>query len=392
VLFLSLGSNYDFKGAWRHALSVGRRRDSEELQKLLTKRYDGQKTLLFSKGRDALAAAVRLVTGGSGQVAVNALTCYSVIEAVESAGCEAVYVDVSPKDLHFSAKSLAEVAKSGQVKAVIIQNTIGIPVEIDQILQVAKQAKIAVIEDIAHAVGGKYADGREIGSVGDYTMLSFGRDKLLDTVNGGALVIRADKAQASLKPPLQAPGWLAQFRDRIYPLIGHASRVLYPIGLGKYILGLGYKLRLVVKGADGGADTDMRLPHWQARLALRQLKLLEETVANRLFKQGEYLAGLADFSIGTSSNAIRTPLLVANRKQVFAVFEEAGFFIKDSWYDVPVIPERLYHLANFPEGDLPIATKLAQHLINLPTHQQVKSEDVAKISEIILKEAEPWKS
>lgn len=390
MLFLSLGSNYTFRQGLRHMFTIGRKGDAGELQKVLTGCYQGQKTLLFSKGRGALAAAVRLATGGEGAVVVTSLTCYSVIDAVRVAGCEVVYADISPETLNVTEQTLSEAMKGRNIKAVIVQNTLGIAMDIDMVLRLAREADAAVIEDVAHAVGGRYDDGREIGTVGDYTMLSFGRDKLLDTINGGALVIRTDRTTRAIEPPLRYPGLLQQMRDRLYPAIGWWARTLFPLGLGKYVLAVAYKTKLARRSADGAADMTLRLPHWQAKLALKQMRRLDEAVESRRKNQQQYLAELKRFSPKESSNAVRTPLLLENRDEVVAALKTAGYFTEDIWYDVPVSPQRLYHMVEFPEADFPAVTEISARTINLPTHQLVTSEDIRKINEIITRKGRAW--
>lgn len=391
MLFLSLGSNYNFRQAWRHLWIRGCKEDSEKLQTVLTERYQGQKTLLFSQGRGALSAAIRLATGGEGLVAVNATTCFVVIEAIKTAGCQPLYIDIEPQTLHFNAKKLQAAVKNKPVKAVIIQNTLGIPVEIEVILQVARQAKMAVIEDLAHAVGGHYADGREIGTVGDYTMLSFGRDKMLDTINGGALVIRTEAVERVIQPPVESVDWRQGLRDRLYPMIAWKARLFYPLGLGKVILALAYKLKLARRSADGGTQPTKRLPDWQVRLALEQVTDIDQNVADRLAKQAKYLQKLAKFSPEISSNAVRLPLLVDNQAAVFAALKAAGCHFEDVWYEVPISPKRLYDQVDFSEQDCPVATAVAQRTVNLPTHQLVTDADIAQICQIIETKARIWK-
>ena len=208
MIFQALGARYGFVAAVKHAFAHGTEHDSERLRQALVKRYGGE-AVLYQKGRSALAAAIRIATGGGGSVAISGLTCYSMVQAVEAAGCTPVFVDIREKDLHFGAKELTTaIKKHPDVKAVVIQNMLGIPADIMAIAAVAKENKIALIEDLAHSAGAQYADGREVGTVGDITMLSFGRDKAIDSVNGGALVVRNHTASSaapgcrSRRPPI----------------------------------------------------------------------------------------------------------------------------------------------------------------------------------------------
>ena len=390
MLFLSLGSNYKFTQAIKHCFATGDENDSALLQKLLVDRYHGKKSLLFSRGRDALASGIRTATGGSGSVIITSLTCYSVVDAVKVAGCQPVFTDISSDTLQTDLNELEAIIKTSKAKAIVIQNTLGIPIDIERVQSLAKKYQLVIIEDIAHAVGGHYSDGSEIGSVGDLTVLSFGRDKLLDTINGGALVIRSEKLSNVINPPIFFPEISRQLQDRIYPLIGWKARLLFPIGLGKYIIAIAYRLGLAKRSADGEADPKMRLPHWQAKLAYGQLNYLDLTIKQRLAKQKRYLSKLRHLSPNLSSNAIRLPLLVANRDEVMAALESAGYHIKDSWYEVPVSPERLYHLVDFNQHNFPKVSEISKHCINLPTHQLVQDEDIDTISKIVEHEAKPW--
>lgn len=390
TVFLSVGSNYKYFQAWRHLLAIGTKNDREKLRKFLIERYNGNQALLFSKGRGALSAGVKLATGGSGMVAVTSMTCYVVIEAIKEAGCEPLYVDIDEKTLQFDAQKLNSAVAGKDVRAVIIQNTLGIPVDIDKVLAVAKKHNLAIIEDLAHSVGGRYKDGREIGSVGDFTMLSFGRDKMIDTINGGALVMRTRDVKKIVEPPLDKVSIKQQLRDKIYPLMAWHARLLFRSGIGKYILGFAYKFGLAIRSADGGTNPGETLPSWQAKLALIQLEKIDENVLSRLNNQEKYTRDLSDFGVKASSNGVRFPLLVENRDEVIAKLKEQFIFVEDVWYEVPISPARLYGEVNFPEKDYPNATTTSRHVVNLPTHQLVKDEQIEKIIEIINGEARPW--
>lgn len=390
--FLSLGSNYTFLQAVRHLFTVGRKKDADNLIKFLNEKYSGQQTLLYSRGRDALASAIKIATGGEGSVLVTSLTCYSVVEAVESAGCQVVYAESDPKTLQYNFDSLAlALSNDSSIKTLVVQNMLGIPVDIMAIKELTDKHGVVLIEDLAHSVGGKYDDGTEIGTVGDYVMLSFGRDKLLDTINGGALVIRTREVGRKITPPTVYPGFVRQFRDRIYPSIGWTARALFRVNLGKYYLAFVYKLRLAVRSADGDADISMRLPKWQTKLALRQLTSLVSNIESRQSKQDNYLDRLASFSPKRSSNAVRTPLLIKNRDEIIQSLKNAGYYTEDIWYEVPVSPTRLYHLVDFPETEYPVATALSRHIVNLPTHQLINDRDIENIISIIENEAQSWK-
>lgn len=385
MIFQALGARYGFGAAVKHAFTCGSKQDSEKLRQALVKRYGGE-AVLYQKGRAALAAAIRLATGGKGTVAISGLTCYSVVQAVEAAGCTPVFVDIRESDLQFGAKELMAAAKKHTgIKAVVIQNMLGIPADIAAIQKVADTAGMILIEDLAHSAGAQYADGREVGTIGDITMLSFGRDKAIDSVNGGALVVRNHKE--SLAFPTIAPSVSVQLRDRIYPLIAWLTRALYPVRVGRYVMGASIKLGLVRRSADGEVDETVCLPHWQAKLAYQQVVSLTTTAVKRRQKAqtyGMYLKDLSPAGMGQAGEApVRVPLLVDSRDTVITYLATRGIQVNDIWYDVPVSPQRLYDRVEYPVDECLNAVRVASRLVNLPTHERIKSADIKRISQLV---------
>ena len=378
MIFQAMGAKYTFSSATRYLFAGGNESDGDKLCQALKNHYSGEVTL-YHKGRAALAEAIRLATGGRGNVAISGLTCYSVVQAVKAAGCTPIFIDINEDDLQFSAD---ELRKHKDIKAVVIQNMLGLPADIVSIERATREMNAVLIEDLAHSAGASYSDGREVGTVGDITMLSFGKDKAIDVVNGGALIIRGDY---KAKQPTRAPKH--QMKDRLYPSIAWWTRVFYPIGLGKYIMALAIKLSLVSRSADGEVDTAEMLPHWQAKLALRQIENLSNIAKERHQKSKIYIENLQKTvpkAVKQAGSApARLPLLVDNRDEVIAVLHGNGIQANDIWYDMPVSPIRFYKKANYSEKDCPVAVNVASRLINLPTHEQITSENIIKITEIV---------
>lgn len=380
MVFQAMAGRYSLRDTLRHTFSVGTAHDTDTLRSLLAERYgvSSENVTLFHKGRAALAEAVRLTTGGSGAVAVSGLTCYSVVQAVEAAGCTPFFVDICKDSLQPSARELEKAFKKhADISAVIIQNMLGIPVDMAAVEKVAKKHDVKIIEDLAHSAGATYADGREVGTVGDVMMLSFGKDKALDVVNGGALIVRRGK---NVSAPQNPPHAGASLKDRFYPLIAGATRLFYPLGLGKYVMSAAIRLKLVTRSADGEVNTDETMPHWQARLAVLQLRELDMAVARRREKAAAYTKGLKAHiptdACQSGASLIRVPLLVENPSRVIAALAEKGIHAADVWYDVPVSPARFFDQANYPVKECPVAVKTAARLVNVPTHRRVSSRDI----------------
>lgn len=390
MLFQSIGAHYSYGAAFRHFFTIGGKYSTRALEVALAKKYAGE-VALYSKGRAALAEAIRIATGGSGKVVISGLTCYSVVQAVEAAGCTPVYIDIRTSDLHFGPSELEAVfAKHDDIAAVVVQNMLGIPCDIIGIEKVATAHRALLIEDLAHSAGAQYSDGREVGMVGDITMLSFGRDKAIDTVNGGALIVRRPELIVQLHPAINQPSFVVQLRDRLYPLLAWHVRALSRVNLGLLLLAVASRLKLTTRSADGDVDVTVMLPGWQAKRALQELSTMDQRTALRREKRALYVAlsrYMPEAALGDGAVPIRMPLLVNNRATVLTALKKQQFFVQDTWYDVPVSPIRFYHKAHYVEENCPVAVEVAGRIINLPTHGYVTPEQAAHMARIINEEA-----
>lgn len=387
-VFQSMGGHRTAREVWRHMFAVGSESHRVALRMQLANRYQGEVTL-YHKGRAALTEAIRLATGGRGAVAVSGLTCYSVIQAVEEAGCAPVYLDINKDDLHFGASQLEAACKKNTISAVVVQHMLGIPANVKAITEVAKKYNVTIIEDLAHAAGATYANKKQLGTVAPYTVLSFGRDKALDVINGGALIVRGGKTVDTL--PYRHVRLSEQLRDRLYPLISLITRGLWPIG-GRYIMAVALKIGLVTRSADGEIDITEMMPAWQAKLALEQLDLLNATVRHRQAIVESYEKHLkkpiVKAALKQGASLIRLPLLVKNREQIIQTLGKHGYLALDIWYDTPVGPTRFYSQVAYPEKSCPIAVEVAASIMNLPTHQRITKQDARRIASIVNKVAQ----
>ena len=373
MIFLSHAATFNLKMAWHHLLARGHDEDRYKLINHLEKRYEG-KVVLYYNCRTGISEAVRTLVPAGSAVAVNGLTCIAVPQAIEAAGCAVKYLDVDQATLNFDAKKLDQAARTNpKLKAVIIQNMLGITVDIAPIEAVAKKHRLVIIEDLAHCAGAHYPDGRPTGTVGDATVLSFGKGKVIDTSHGGALVLRStDKTIGALAEPTKRPTAADNFRDRIYPIINIPIRKFWRIKVGPAAVAAALKLKLITKSADGDILPDTTINNWQARLALEQISTLEERATFRRGYADATLDELGDVTtpsevLRAGSVPIRLPLLVHERTYLIKQLKKLGYYLDDIWYDVPVSPKRHYAKTKFPEEECPEATRIATQLINLPT-------------------------
>lgn len=347
-----LGLNAGRKGALRQLFVHGSARDAEELRGFLARKYDGE-AILCKNGRSGLALALKAYLNKGDKVLVNGFTCYAVYEAVRAAGCVPVFVDISKKDLN----AAMELGVFRHASGIIIQNTLGNPVDMKEVEKFAKNHGIVIIEDLAHSVGVKYPDGREAGTVGAATVLSFGKEKMVDATSGGAVILREPVAH-EVKAPKKRPKLSDYLRERWYPAFAAMARGLSYAHLSGVLMRILVKIRFVERSADNRLDLERRMPNFEAKIALEQLRKLR------------------------NSGPLREFYLVRDREEVLRKLRENGYYFDGFWYEKPVSPKRFYKKVHFPEKECPVATEVAEKIVNLPKYyKKVELERARKIIE-----------
>ena len=219
------------------------------------KEYIGSKYAIAVNSCTAGLHLSMLVSGikQGDEVITTPLTFASTANSIVHLGAKPVFVDVNMETMNIDT-SLIEKAITPKTKAILPVHLAGRPCEMDQIMKIAKQYNLFVIEDAAHAIESKYK-GMKIGNIADFASFSFYVTKNVITGEGG-MITTNDKEKAELIKKYALHGlsndaW-KRYSDEGYK---HYS-VVVP----------GYKYNM----------TDM-----QASLGIHQLKRVEENLKRR---------------------------------------------------------------------------------------------------------------
>lgn len=175
--------------------------------------HDSSHGIFMMNGTVTLQCALAAFGIGPGdEVIVPALTWYATASAVRYLGATPVFVDVEPDTLCLDP-ALVEAAVTERTRAVIPVHLYGSMADIDAILAVARHHDLRVIEDCAHAHGGRWS-GRALGSFGDVGSFSFQQSKTMASAEGG-ICVTGDPAIAErifrLKHIGYAPGQVQRY-------------------------------------------------------------------------------------------------------------------------------------------------------------------------------------
>jgi len=146
------------------------------------------KVLLTTSCTHALEMAALLLNIQSGdEVIVPSFTFVSTVNAFVLFGARPIFIDIRPDTLNLDEAQLERLI-TPKTKVIVPVHYAGVGCEMDTILDIARQHTIAVIEDNAHGLFGKYK-GKYLGTFGCLATQSFHETKNFMCGEGGALLI-----------------------------------------------------------------------------------------------------------------------------------------------------------------------------------------------------------
>lgn len=150
------------------------------------------RALLTTSCTHALEMAALLLDIQPGdEVIVPSFTFVSTVNAFVLRGAKPVFADVRPDTLNLDESKLPSLI-TRKTRAIVPVHYAGVACEMDEILLLASSANVAVVEDNAHALTGKYR-GRHLGTFGCLATQSFHETKNVTCGEGGALLVNDAK-------------------------------------------------------------------------------------------------------------------------------------------------------------------------------------------------------
>jgi dTDP-4-amino-4,6-dideoxygalactose transaminase len=136
---------------------------------------------------EAIHIAARMIGLGPGdEVICPSFTYVAGHQAISRTGAEIVFCDVDEASLSLDPARVRELI-TDRTRAILTVDYLGLPCRLDELMEIAREYGLRVIQDAAHSFG-SLKDGRPVGSYGDITCFSFGPVKTITTLEGGAVV------------------------------------------------------------------------------------------------------------------------------------------------------------------------------------------------------------
>lgn len=339
---------------------------------------------LFSSGREGLLALLRSLRFERGaEIIIQGYTCIAVPNAIHTAGYTPVYADIDKETLNMDPDAVQGHITS-RTRAIICQHTFGIPANTKRLKSMCREHNLLLIEDCAHILPDASGPGG-IGRESDYLFTSFGRDKALSGITGGAVIARNNIAKKNLSEeereaaPLKN-GTIA--RLLLYAPLYHKIRPMYGLlGSGKILLSACQRLRLLTpvltqKEKMGIMSPVLHaMPEPCAALAGREFQQLAQlnehrrTITNMFLQEATRRNWKVPKNVHADIPLQKFPLLVTDPDALRAQLKKQHIYLDDGWTGAVVCPRTVdQEAANYIAGSCPHAEYVARSIVSLPTH------------------------
>ena len=255
-----------------------------------------------------------------------------------------------------------------KIEAAITENTVAImpvyvygqPCDNEQIDAIAKKYNLKVIYDAAHAFGVR-KDGQSILNWGDISTLSFHATKVYGTIEGGALVCHSAEMKFQIDN-LKNFGFRGETTIVAPGINGKMDEVRAAFGL------------LNLKQVDAAIDARHKVAN-RYREAINQISGLTylPELPNIRYNYGYFPIFVDEEKYGMSRDALYEKLKANN------IFGRRYFYPLISTLN----PYKEYLSAK--PNNLPIATKMADQVLCLPMHHDLRNEEVERVINLLTK-------
>jgi perosamine synthetase len=328
--------------------------------------YVGSKhAVAVSSCTAALHLAMRVLGIGTGdEVIVPVLTFAATANAPVFCGARPVFADIDERTFNISPMDMLE-RITNKTKAIIPVHFGGQPCDMKELLEIAEDHKLFVVEDCAHSLGAEY-EGTKTGNFGAMGCFSFYPTKIITTLEGGMLTTNDEKIDKKLRT-LREHGMSKTALERESNTTWHYD-----------VVDLGYNYRL--------SDP-------QAVLGMAQLKRIKEGIRRRTRKANHYTAKL------NKCAGIIPPYKAANRSHIFHLYtmkvqkNKAGITrdemftklqrqgIQTSVHYTPL--HRMSFYKQFIIGDprpFPSADRIYEEILSLPLYPTLTVKNIDSIT------------
>lgn len=305
-------------------------------------------------GTDALQIALMALGLEPGDEVITAdFTFAATVEVIDLLKLNSVLVDVDYDTFTIDTEKL-KAAITPKTKAIIPVHLFGQCANMDEIMAIAKEHHLYVVEDTAQAIGADYK-GQKAGTIGHIGCTSFFPSKNLGCYGDGGAIFTNDEELA----------------HRLRGIVNHGMYKRY---------------------YHDEVGVNSRLDSVQAAVLRHKLPLLNDYNAARNKAAAYYTAAFKDIDElltpvkGEDTTHVfhQYTLRVTNGKrnelQAFLTEKEIPAMI---YYPVPLRKQKAYDNGHYNDSDFPNTNKLVEEVISLPMHTELDEEQLIYITSAV---------
>jgi dTDP-4-amino-4,6-dideoxygalactose transaminase len=309
----------------------------------------------LASGTDALFYSLKALDMGKGDKVITAANTFiATALAISNTGAEPVLIDCDEKAYNIDCEKLKSYLKrtgGKKVKAIIPVHLYGQPAPMKEILALAGDYGVRVVEDACQAHGAFY-DNKRTGSLGDCGCFSFYPAKNLGCFGDGGMVTTNNKKIFEKLLMLRNYGQ----KKKYYHLVqGYNSRL---DTLQAAVL------RVKLRYLDG--NNDLRRKH-----AALYGELLKDS-AYALPQEAKRVKHVYHLYVVRAKNR--------NRLQEFMAGEGVSCGIH---YPVPIHLSKAYSCLGLKKGSFPVTEKLSGQILSLPMFASLENEEIEKTAALL---------
>ncbi len=329
---------------------------TNEFEKKFSAFIGSKHALGLNSATAALHLALMCIDVKDYEVITPSMTFVSTNHAILYNGGIPVFCDVEPGNLNVTAEEIAKLI-TPRTKAIIVVHYGGYACDMDPIMELAKENKLAVIEDCAHACGGKYK-GRMLGSIGDFGSFSFQAVKNLATGDGGMLCTNNGEWAARIKKLR----WVGISKDTFDRGAGNSYDWFYDVteaGFKYHMNDITAAIGLAQLGKLDWMNDRRRYWSERYREAFRNIPAIQ-------------MPPVKDYMFPACHNfVIKAP----RRDELRAKLMERGVTTGVHYY-----PNHMYEMYKKYYRELPVSEKIWKELVTLPLYPDLTEEDFELIT------------
>lgn len=377
LLYPRLNYKYSYKDALYSFAGIFKKNTSDAMLRSL---FNRNEIIYFNHARTALTVLLRALnlkkdTG----VAMMGFNCLTVMNSITSAEMKPIFVDIDDS-FQIDINDLKK--KRDRFEVVVVNHMFGIPnnaiYEIKRLFP-----DLIIIEDCTHAFG-TLVNSDLAGTIGDFSIFSYGMAKFPSAMDGGFLIINNAEYTLAIHnetAKLSEMSIFSEIKNIVKGIIvGQLfCPFIYALSKNKFISNLDKKHDVV------GKYHQYESKYYKSNqyLFLRRMTIID-TLLQKQMENGKQIRASIPKEIRIFDgdyNFFMLPIVVKDRVSLIAYFADNGIEI-GTHFSKSILWAQDF---GYQTGDCKKAEFMAENIATIPTHYNMKEKQVKRIQNILAK-------